>query len=75
MRPATNLNSERLSCRKVFKGYIILILTMATKKIIEKLKKLNCEIENGDNKFNRFEDFKSIKNKINLIIEEINKRK
>lgn len=39
--------------------------------MISKLKKLNCEIENGDNKFNRFEDFISLKNKINLIIDEL----
>jgi hypothetical protein len=39
---------------------------------INELKKLNCEIANGDNKFNRYEDFISLKNKINLIIREIN---
>lgn len=37
--------------------------------------KLNCEIPNGDNKFNRYEDFISLKNKINLIIKELNKMK
>lgn len=42
---------------------------------MQELKKLNCEIPNGDNKFNRYEDFISLKNKINLIIKEINKRK
>lgn len=42
---------------------------------IEKVRKLNCEIPNGDNKFNRYEDFISLKNKINLIIEELNKNK
>lgn len=41
--------------------------------MIEELKKLNCEIEKGDNKFNRYEDFISLKNKINLIIKELNK--
>ena len=39
--------------------------------MINKIKKLNCEIENGDNKFNRFEDFISLKNKINEIIKEL----
>lgn len=46
-----------------------------TKRIIPELLKLNCEIENGDNKFNRYEDFISLKNKINIIIRELNKRK
>jgi len=41
--------------------------------MIEELKKLNCEIENGDNKSNRYEDFISLKNKINVIIRELNK--
>ena len=36
-------------------------------KKIPKLLKLNCELKNGDNKFNRYEDFISLKNKINLI--------
>ena len=41
--------------------------------MIEKIKKLNCEIENGDNKYNRYEDYLSLKNKINKIIEVLNK--
>ena len=36
---------------------------------IQKIKKLNCEIIDGDNKFNRYEDFISLKNKINAIID------
>jgi len=41
--------------------------------MIEKIKKLNCEIKEGDNEFNRFEDFISLKNKINSIIDLLNK--
>ena len=43
--------------------------------MIEKIKKLDCEIEEYDEriKVNR-DDFLSLKNKINLIIEEMNKR-
>ena len=41
---------------------------------INKIKTLNCEIENGDNKFNRFEDFMSLKNKLNLVIEQNKKQ-
>ena len=41
---------------------------------MDELLKLNCEIENGDNKFNRYEDFISLKNKINLIIRELNEK-
>lgn len=42
--------------------------------MIPELLKLNCEIADGDNKFNRYEDFMSLKNKINLIIKELNKK-
>lgn len=42
--------------------------------MIYELLKLNCEIENGDNKCNRYEDFVSLKNKINLIIKQLNRQ-
>jgi hypothetical protein len=38
---------------------------------MNKLLKLNCEIPNGDNECNRYEDFISLKNKINLIIDAL----
>lgn len=40
---------------------------------IKPVLKLNCEIPNGDNEFNRYEDYISLKNKINLIIDILNK--
>lgn len=42
--------------------------------MIQKIKKLNCEIPDGDNPYNRFEDFISLKNKINLLIDELKKK-
>ena len=42
---------------------------------MKELKKLNCEIDNGDNKQNRYEDFISLKNKINKMIIEIEQLK
>ena len=45
------------------------------KNKMKEIKKLNCEIENGDNKFNRYEDFISLKNKINEIVFDLREMK